>query len=187
MLIGYCRVSTTDQNINLQEDELEKAGCERIFSDVVSGSKTERVGLKEALDFARKGDVIVVWKIDRLGRSLKHLIEVINDLQAKGIGFRSLTQNLDTTSAGGMLIFNVFASVAEFERSLISERCRAGLMSARARGRVGGRPRSLDQKKIEIAKTLYADGKTPVKAICEALGGVSRATFYRSLTSAGKK
>jgi DNA invertase Pin-like site-specific DNA recombinase len=181
MLIGYARVSTDNQNLQLQEDELRKAGCERIFSDVVSGSKTERTGLRDALNVCRRDDVLVVWKMDRLGRSLKHLIETIVDLQSKGIGFRSLTQNLDTTTAGGMLIFHVFGAVAEFERELIRERTQAGLKSARARGRVGGRPRSLDAKKIEIAKTLHADGNTPVKAICEVLGGVSRATFYRCL------
>ena len=180
MLIGYARVSTDGQNLQLQEDELRRAGCERIFSDVVSGSKTERTGLRDALNCCRSGDVLVVWKMDRLGRSLKHLIETIVDLQSKGIGFRSLTQNLDTTTAGGMLIFHVFGAVAEFERELIRERTQAGLKSARARGRVGGRPRALDQKKIDIARSLYSDGKTSVKNICDTLK-VSRATFYRNL------
>lgn len=183
MLIGYARVSTNQQDLTLQEDELRKAGCERIFTDIVSGAKSERQGLKEALDFTRNGDVLVVWKLDRLGRSLKHLVDTIIELQAKGIGFRSLTQNLDTTTAGGMLIFHVFASVAEFERQLIIERTQAGLRSARARGRVGGRPRALDAKKLGIARSLFEDGRTSVQEICETVN-VSRATFYRYMEKA---
>ena len=183
MLIGYARVSTNQQDLTLQEDELRKAGCEKIFTDIVSGAKSERQGLKDALEFTRKGDVLVVWKLDRLGRSLKHLVDTIIELQARGIGFRSLTQNLDTTTAGGMLIFHVFASVAEFERQLIIERTQAGLRSARARGRVGGRPRALDAKKLVMAQSLFEDGRTSVQEICKTLN-VSRATLYRYLDKA---
>ena len=180
MNIGYCRVSTTDQNLELQQDALSKAGCEKIFEDVASGSKDAREGLQAAVEFAREGDVIVVWKLDRLGRSLKHLIETVTSLKKRGIGFRCLTQNLDTTTSSGMLIFHVFGAMAEFERSLIQERTSAGLKAARARGRNGGRPRALDEKKIGIANSLYADGKTSVAEICDTLQ-ISRATFYRSV------
>lgn len=182
MNIGYARISTNDQNLELQLDELKKAGCEKIFQDVASGAKNERKGLEEALEFARKGDVLVIWKLDRLGRSLKHLIQVVNDLQARGVGFRCLTQNLDTTSPSGMLVFQIFGAIAEFERSLIQERTLAGLKAARARGRKGGRPKALDQKKISIALALYSDGKTPVAEICKTLA-ISRPTFYRYLAS----
>ena len=180
MNIGYCRVSTTDQNLELQQDALSKAGCEKIFEDVASGSKDARSGLQAAVEFAREGDVIVVWKLDRLGRSLKHLIETVTGLKKRGIGFRCLTQNLDTTTSSGMLIFHVFGAMAEFERSLIQERTSAGLKAARARGRNGGRPKAMDEKKIGIANSLYADGKTSVAQICETLQ-ISRATFYRSV------
>lgn len=183
MNIGYARISTNDQNLQLQFDELKKAGCERIFQDVASGSKAERAGLKEALEFCRKGDVLVIWKLDRLGRSLKDLIQTVNDLQAKEIGFRCLTQNLDTTSPSGMLVFQIFGAIAEFERSLIQERTLAGLKAARARGRQGGRPKALDQKKVGIALALYSDGKTPVAEICKTLS-ISRPTFYRYIASA---
>lgn len=184
MNIGYARVSTTDQNLQLQLDELKNAGCNKIFQDVGSGAKTERKGLEEALEFARRGDVLVIWKLDRLGRSLKHLIQVVNDLQARGVGFRCLTQNLDTTSPSGMLVFQIFGAIAEFERSLIQERTMAGLKAARARGRKGGRPKLMDQKKAGIASALYADGKTPVSEICKTLS-ISRATFYRHISPAG--
>lgn len=183
MLIGYCRVSTADQNLEFQLEELKRANCEKIFQDVSSGAKTERKGLDEALEFARNGDVLVVWKLDRLGRSLKHLIQIVNDLQAKGVGFRCLTQNLDTTSPSGMLVFQIFGAIAEFERSLIQERTLAGLKAARARGRKGGRPKLLDRKKISIALALHADGQTPVSEICKTLS-ISRPTFYRYLSSA---
>jgi len=185
MQIGYCRVSTNDQNLELQLDELKKAGCEKIFQDIASGSKSERQGLKDAIEFARKGDVLVVWKLDRLGRSLRHLIDTVNSLQNRGIGFRCLTQNLDTTTPSGMLIFHVFGAMAEFERSLIQERTSAGLKAARARGRLGGRPKILDDEKAGIAASLYADGKTTVIQICKTLN-ISRATFYRNIAAATK-
>src|SRR3954453_22725807 len=142
MLIGYARVSTTDQTLALQQDALTTAGCERIFTDTASGSKTDRPGLVEALTYARPGDTLVVWRLDRLGPSLKHLIETVTHLQETGIHFRSLQEQIDTGSSGGKLIFHVFGALAEFERDLIRERTKAGLVAARARGRVGGRPTS---------------------------------------------
>ncbi len=180
MNIGYCRVSTTDQTLDLQRDELLKAGCERIFEDVASGAKADREGLRDCIDFAREGDVIVCWKLDRVGRSLKHLIEVINELKNRGVGFRCITQNLDTTTPSGMLVFHVFGAMAEFERSLIQERTTAGLAAARSRGRLGGRPKVDNSQRIQIATSLYEDGKVPVAEICKNLK-VSRATFYRDL------
>lgn len=180
MNIGYMRKSSTDQKLDLQEDELKKAGCERIFQDIASGAKSDRKGLKEAIEFARSGDVIVCWKLDRVGRSLRDLIETINTLKDRGIGFRCLTQQLDTTTPSGMLIFHVFGAMAEFERSLIRERTQAGLQAARARGRLGGRPKSVNETRIASAATLYKDGKMSIKQICQTLK-ISRATFYRDL------
>ena len=178
--IGYCRVSTQDQNPELQLDELKKAGCEKIFQDVASGSKDERKGLLEAMAFAREGDCIVVWKLDRLSRSLRHLIDTVNQLKERKVGLRVLTQNLDTTTPSGTLVFHIFGALAEFERLLIKERTNAGLASARARGRVGGRPKAMDEKKIQIARSLHADGRTNISEICETLN-VSKATLYRCL------
>jgi DNA invertase Pin-like site-specific DNA recombinase len=180
MNIGYCRVSTQDQNLELQLDELKKAGCEKIFQDVASGSKDERRGLQEAINFAREGDCLVVWKLDRLSRSLRHLIDTVNQLKERGVGLKVITQNLDTTTPSGTLVFHIFGALAEFERLLIKERTNAGLASARARGRVGGRPKAMDEKKVQIARSLYADGKTSVAEICETLK-VSKATLYRNL------
>ena len=180
MNIGYCRVSTQDQNLELQLDELKKAGCEKIFQDVASGSKDEREGLQDAIAFAREGDCVVVWKLDRLSRSLRHLIDTVNQLKERGIGLRVLTQNLDTTTPSGTLVFHIFGALAEFERLLIKERTNAGLAAARARGRVGGRPKAMDEKKIQIAQSLYVDGKTTVSEICDTLN-VSKATLYRNL------
>jgi DNA invertase Pin-like site-specific DNA recombinase len=182
MNIGYCRVSTDSQNDALQLDALREAGCEKIFSDVASGAKSERTGLKEAINYARSGDVLVCYKLDRVGRSLKDLIDTVNVLKSKGIGFRVLTQQLDTTTPSGMLIFHVFGAIAEFERSLIQERTAAGLKAARARGRFGGRPKTMDKKKQSIARSLYQDGKTNVSEICKTLG-ISRATFYRNISA----
>lgn len=180
MLIGYARVSTQDQHLELQKDALEKVGCEKIFTDIASGAKSEREGLKEALAYLRQGDILVVWKLDRLGRSLKHLIEIVNDLSEKNIGFQSIEEKIDTTTSGGKLIFHIFASLAEFERDIIRERTNAGLKAARARGRVGGRPRAMDEKKITMAKALVKDPNNSIKDICETLN-VSRATLYRYL------
>ncbi len=180
MLVGYARVSTQDQTIDLQRDALDKAGCERVFTDTVSGSKAERPGLEQALHFLRPGDTLVVWRLDRLGRSLQHLIETVSTLQARGIGFRSVTESIDTTSSGGKLIFHVFGALAEFERELIRERTQAGLAAARARGRKGGRPRALDPRKVAMARALHADKSNSIEDICKTLR-VSRSTLYRYL------
>lgn len=180
MLIGYARVSTQDQNLELQKDALEKSGCVKIFTDIASGVKTKRNGLEEALAYLREEDILVVWKLDRLGRSLKHLIEVVNALSERNIGFQSLQEDIDTTTSGGKLIFHIFASLAEFERDIIRERTNAGLKAARARGRVGGRPKVMDSKKISMAKTLHNDTNNSINDICKTLN-VSRATLYRYL------
>lgn len=179
MNVGYARVSTQDQNLNLQMDDLKKAGCEKIFTDVVSGTKSERDGLEEALTFLREGDTFVVWKLDRLGRSLKHLIEIVTDLNDKKIGFRSLRENIDTTTPGGKLIFHIFGALSEFEREIIRERTFAGLAAARARGRMGGRKPVMDNQKIAMAVSLI-NNNIPTNKVCETLG-VSRATLYRYL------
>ncbi len=178
MLIGYARVSTQDQTLNLQKDALEKIGCTRIFTDTISGAATERKGLEEALAFAREGDALVVWKLDRLGRSLKHLIEMVSALNNRGIGLKSLTENIDSTTSGGKLIFHIFGALAEFERDMIRERTQAGLNAARARGRLGGRPKALDDKRAEIARQLYRDKTNAIGDVCKTLN-ISRATLYR--------
>jgi DNA invertase Pin-like site-specific DNA recombinase len=179
MLIGYARISTNDQTLNLQKDALSKAGCERIFTDTASGAKAERRGLDQALAQLRAGDTLAVWRLDRLGRSLPHLIETITSLENQGIGFKSLTENIDTTTSGGKLIFHIFGALAEFERNLIRERTMAGLEAARARGRKGGRPK-LDprNRKAQLARSLYQDKSRTVVDICKALN-ISRAQFYR--------
>src|SRR3982751_5616017 len=177
MLIGYARVSTDEQNLNLQRDALEKANCEQIFTDTVSGTKARRPGLEDALSHLRAGDTLVVWRLDRLGRSLRHLIDTVTDLQEQGIGFKSLTESIDTTTSGGKLVFHIFGALAEFEREIIRERTQAGLQSARARGRMGGRRTALTPKQLQIARQLW-ESNTPVKEICHTLG-ISRATFYR--------
>jgi DNA invertase Pin-like site-specific DNA recombinase len=151
MLIGYARVSTHDQTLNLQLDRLKEAGCEKIFTDHISGTKAERPGLADALSHLRTGDTLEVWRLDRLGRSLRHLIDTITGLEAQGIGFRSLQENIDTTTSSGKLIFHIFGSLAEFERDLIRERTQAGLEAARSRGRVGDRPKALSKSKAELA------------------------------------
>lgn len=178
MLIGYARVSTQDQTLDLQKDALEKAGCDRIFTDTASGAKAERIGLDEALSHLREGDTLVVWRLDRLGRSLKHLIETITRLNNRGIGFKSITEAIDTTTSGGKLIFHIFGALAEFERDIIRERTQAGLTAARARGRKGGRPKSLPPKKAQMAQVLYMDKNNTIDDICRTLN-ISRATLYR--------
>ncbi|HYT43591.1 MAG TPA: recombinase family protein [Methylomirabilota bacterium] len=183
MLIGYARVSTQDQTLNLQKDALEKIGCTKIFSDTISGSATQRSGLDEALEFVREGDTLVVWKLDRLGRSLKHLIETITNLNNRNIGFKSITEQIDTTTSGGKLIFHIFGALAEFERDIIRERTNAGIQAARARGRIGGRPKAktLDTpKKVALAQSLYADKTNTIDEICKTLN-ISRATLYRHI------
>jgi DNA invertase Pin-like site-specific DNA recombinase len=180
MLVGYARVSTGEQNLDLQKDALKSHGCEKIFTDTISGTKFNRPGLEEALSYIREGDTLVVWKLDRLGRSLQDLIKIINDLQKRGIGFRSLQENMDTTTSGGKLIFHIFGALAEFERDIIRERTTAGLRAARARGRLGGRPKKMDARKIKMAQTMMQDPSLSIREICETLG-VSKATLYRHI------
>jgi DNA invertase Pin-like site-specific DNA recombinase len=178
MLIGYARVSTSDQTLDLQKDALKQAGCAKIFTDTASGAKAERIGLDEALNYVRTGDTLVVWRLDRLGRSLPHLIETIKGLNDRKIGFKSITEAIDTTTSGGKLIFHIFGALAEFERDIIRERTQAGLTAARARGRKGGRPKALTPKTAQQALTLYNDRKSTIDEICRTLN-ISRATLYR--------
>jgi DNA invertase Pin-like site-specific DNA recombinase len=178
MLIGYARVSTLDQTLALQQDALSAAGCQELYTDTISGSVTERPGLSDALSHLRAGDTLVVWRLDRLGRSLAHLIETVRQLHEQGIGFRSLQEQIDTTTSGGKLVFYVFGALAEFERDLIRERTHAGLAAARARGRLFGRPKALSPRKVEQLQTLAKDECTTVREICQTLG-ISRATYYR--------
>jgi DNA invertase Pin-like site-specific DNA recombinase len=183
MKFGYARVSTHDQNLNLQVDALRKEGCEKIFQEVASGSKVDRPELTRLLNEIRKGDVITIWKLDRLGRSLKHFLSLTNDLLEKGVHLKSLNDPVDTTSSQGRLIFNIFASLAEFERDLIIERTQAGLKSARARGRFGGRPKGLSdkaKKKAVAAEALYNERKLSVNEIGKNLG-ICKATLYSYL------
>jgi DNA invertase Pin-like site-specific DNA recombinase len=182
MLIGYARVSTFEQNLNLQKDALKAVGCEKIFEDHISGAASSRPGMNKAIEFLRKGDTLVVWRLDRLGRSLKHLIEVVSLLEERHIGFKSLQEAIDTTSSGGKLIFHIFGALAEFERNLIRERTIAGLSAARARGRKGGRPKALDSQKREIAVILYHQKEKTVKEICSIMG-ISKPTLYRYIRS----
>src|SRR5919112_1120648 len=183
MRIGYARVSTHEQTLHLQKDALEKAGCEKIFTDQVSGSKAERKGLTEALSHLREGDTLVVWRLDRLGRSLRHLIDTITALDERGVGFKSLTENIDTTTSGGKLVFHIFGALAEFEREIIRERTQAGLSAARSRGKSGGRPKALTEKQVQMLNNLAADKDRSVEEICKTLG-ISRTTFYRYANAA---
>ena len=178
--IGYARVSTHDQGPELQLDALRAAGCDRIFQETASGAQRDRPQLAAALDYIRRGDSLVVWRLDRLARSLKQLIETVEDLDARGVGFRSLTEAIDTTSPGGRLVFHIFAALAEFERGLIRERTAAGLEAARARGRVLGRPPALKQKDLVAAKAMLRDPDITVEAVAEQLG-VAPSTLYRHL------
>ena len=181
MKIGYARVSTGLQNLNLQEYQLNQYGCEKIFSDHISGSKSKRPGLDKAIEFARAGDTIVVWRLDRLGRNMEDLITLVNELNNRGVSFQSLEENItmDKSSSTGQLLFHLFAAFAEFERNLILERSSAGRIAARARGRYGGRPEKLNNKDLKLLKTLYDNG-TPIKTIAEQWQ-VSRTTIYRYL------
>ena len=181
MDVGYARVSTGEQTLDLQLDALAKAGCGRVFEETASGAKADRVVLAELLAYLRAGDTLVVWRLDRLGRSLGHLIATVAELAERGVGFRSLTERIDTTTSGGKLVFHVFGALAEFERDLVKERTHAGLAAARARGRLGGRPKKLgDPKKLALALALYDGGQADIATICQTLG-VSRATLYRAL------
>ena len=183
-LIGYSRVSTVDQTAQLQADALEAAGCVEVFTDTASGTRSDRPQLVAALNYLRPGDVLCVWRLDRLGRSLKHLVEVVTDLHARGVEFRSLQESIDTSTPSGRLTFHLFAALAEFERDLIRERTVAGLAAARARGRVGGRKPSLTPKKVQVARRMYEAGDSTVVEIAKVLG-VSRATIYRHLATEG--
>lgn len=180
-IIGYARVSTADQNPELQLDALTAAGASRIFTDHgVSGAKASRPQLDAMLDYLREGDTLLVWRLDRLGRSMAHLVTLVADLKARGIKFRSISEGIDTGTANGELVFNIFASLATFERELIRERTQAGLASARARGRTGGRPKTYDAAKVQRIKELHAAGTMTPKEIADA-AGVSVSTMYRLL------
>lgn len=176
--LGYVRVSTDDQNTELQADALKRTGCHRVYEDKASGKSTVRPQLEECLADLREGDTLVVWRLDRLGRSLPDLVSIVTELEAKGIGFESLTEKIEMTNASGKLTFHLFAALAEFERNLIRERTKAGLSAARARGRVGGRKPKLDAKQIRQIKTLLGDPKTSVADLARDYG-VSRTTIYK--------
>ncbi len=187
MKVGYARVSTKDQNLELQLDALKKAGCEKIYQDIASGAKSDRPALNEMLNNLRADDVLVIWKLDRLGRSLKHLILLVSDLSSANVGLQSLNDPIDTTTPQGRLSFNLFASLAEFERDLIRERTQAGLSAARARGRNGGRPKGIPKKSEATAcaaETLYKEGVLTVNEIAEKLG-IAKSTLYSYLRHRG--
>lgn len=178
MKIGYARVSTDDQNLNLQTDDLKVNGCETIYQEHASGKNTARPELENCLKALRTGDTLTVWRLDRLGRSFHDLTSIVNSLEARGVGFVSLTENIDTTSPTGRLVFHLFASLAEFERNLIRERTMAGLKAARARGKPSGRPKKLQGKDLVMAKSLMADRNNDVGEIAKRFG-VNRSTLYR--------
>ena len=178
-LIGYARVSTVEQNLSLQRDALAGAGCETVFEDHASGAKAERPGLAEALAYVRRGDVLVAWKLDRLGRSMAHLIETVRQLDAKGVGFRSLTEGVDTTTPGGTLVFHLFGALAQFERDLIRERTGAGLTAAEARGRKGGRRQVVTPDRLARARAHLAAGFTVREAATRLK--VSKTALYEAL------
>lgn len=184
MRIGYARVSTEDQNLELQTQALSKAGCERVFTDKMSGSRNDRPGLKEALSHLRKDDTLVVWKLDRLGRGVKGLVDLVTDLEAQGVHFQSVTDQIDTSTPAGRFFFHVMASLAQMERELIVERTRAGLAAARRQGRVGGRKRLMTESKIEAARQLLTSGALP-KDVAKNLG-ISIPTLYRWLPASAR-
>lgn len=181
MLIGYERVSTTEQSLDSQRDELKAAGCEKIYSDKASGMKADRPGLNDALRYLRDGDVFVVTKLDRLGRTLKHLIVTVEDLHQRNIGFKSLKDGIDTTTSTGKLMFHIIGAIAEFERDLIRERTRAGLQAARARGRKGGPKVKATPEKLRQITAMLKDPEIAVGEACKAVG-ISRSTYYRQLS-----
>ncbi len=181
-LVGYARVSTLEQDAAPQRDALQAAGCQRIFTDKASGKLEHRPALDAMLEQLRPGDTVVVWRLDRLGRSLRHLIEAVQTLESRGVAFRSMTESIDTSTPGGKLIFHVFGALAEFERDLIRERTLAGLAAARARGRTGGRPTVWTPEKLKIARSMYASREHDVASIARVVG-VSRASVYRALGS----
>ena len=181
MKIGYARVSTNDQNLDLQMDALKDASCEKIFTDQgVSGAKVERPGLDQALAHIRKKDVLVIWKLDRLGRSLRHLLSIIEDLRDRGAHFASIQDGFDTSTASGKMVFSVIGAMAEYEKNLTRERTMAGLAAARARGRMGGRPKSLDESQVKVAIALAEAGELTINEICGQVG-CSRSTYYRQV------
>lgn len=187
MKVGYARVSTRDQTLDLQLDALKRAGCSRVYTETVSGAHADRPELNRLMDTLRKGDVLVIWKLDRLGRSLKNLIEIVNDLLQRKVGLKSLNDPIDTTTSHGRLVFNIFASLAEFERDVIRERTNAGLAAARARGRRGGRPKGLGSNAEQTAcaaETLYREGKLSSQQIADRLR-ISKSTLYSYLRHRG--
>lgn len=183
MLVAYARVSTDDQNLEMQRQALNKIGCRRVFEETASGAQRDRPQLSAALDFMREGDTLVVWRLDRLARSLKQLIETVELLDKRGAHLRSITESIDTATPGGKLVFHIFGALAEFERGLIRERTLAGLAAARANGRFGGRPRSVSDKQLKAAKAMLAAGELTVKDVAEQVG-VSAASLYRYLPAA---
>ena len=178
-LLGYARVSTADQSVDAQRDALSAAGCSRVWVETASGATTSRPELSDLFSHLRSGDTLVVWRLDRLGRSLPHLLQTVEDLESDGVGFRSLTESIDTTTSGGKLIYSIFGALAEFERNLIRERTQLGLAAARAQGRLGGRPRSMSEAKINQARRMRAGGMS--LADIRDVVGVSRSTLYRYL------
>lgn len=178
MKIGYARVSTPDQSLDLQVDALQEAGCEEIYKEIASGAKTDRPELDKLLDYIRGGDTVFIWKLDRLGRSMSHLLQIVEQLEKKGAGFVCINEKIDTTSPAGKLIFHLFGALAEFEREMIRERTQAGLKAARARGRVGGRPKKITEKKAKALQVLYEAQELSVGDICKQFG-ISKGTFYR--------
>jgi len=178
-LLGYSRVSTADQSAALQDDALRAAGCDRVWTDTASGAKTDLPQLAELFDHLRAGDTLVVWRLDRLGRSLPHLIEIIADLEERRVGFKSVQESIDTTTPGGRLVFHVFGALAPFELELVRERTMAGLAAARARGRTGGRPPVMTAAKLKQARRMVKDN-TPIVEVAQVLG-ISRSTLYRHL------
>ena len=179
-LVGYARVSTIDQNLDLQIHSLKKEGCIKIFTDTISGSKKERIGLSKLMDYLREGDTLIVWRLDRLGRSLKDLIEIISELEKRNIYFKSIQDSIDTSTPTGKFFFHVTGAFAELERNLIRERTIAGLKAARSRGKLGGRPKKIPKSKLELAKKLYDEKEKTVQEICDDLG-FSRGSFYNYL------
>lgn len=184
--IGYIRTSKKDQNPEIQRRDLVAFGCEKIFEEQISSRKEDRPELRAAMDYCREGDELVVWKLDRFGRSLRELIDLVNELRERGVEFVSLRESIDTMTPGGKRVFHVFRAVVEFERDLILERTMAGLEAARARGRKRGRKPAMDEKKVALASKLMLDREKPISEVCEAVG-VSRATLYRYLTPDGKR
>lgn len=184
MLIGYMRVSTGEQSLDLQRDALEQIGCERIYEDICSGRVADRPGLSMALETARNGDAIVIWKLDRIGRSLAHVVGLVGDLQKRGVGLKVLTGDVDTTTTTGRLVFGIFATLADFERDLIHERTMAGLAAARARGRAGGRPRVMTKQKVKAAMAMMADRENVARDVAAQLG-ISLSTLYAYVDAKG--